>query len=487
LLVIQNKWVFLFLLSGVSHFGFAEHQSPQNLRPVVNEKSSSLTQEPASDFLELKKIILEGISPEKDPYSHEEILELISKLSLEEKEELLLLVEKKKSQANSDLFYQDTLSFIQIALKHYPEWFMASLDVLSAERKVIQNELSQTPFSAPKISEVAATLKLLDGLVARSPVPVIALESPQNFPEAKPPAWGEPFPVFKHPSGALQLGRVEFKHPDDQKNHPRLPISPGSSFGKGVLRISLHGDGAEDTYSLLNPDAEEIPVGYLAQLRRKKVSSKDFLAFRKNLPQYLNPTEIISESCNPDLDGCSPATYAQWLQAERFPENAEPLLLKKVVMTPKGFSSMGVIENPVTRIYGDQGSFGNPYLRELVSSWTKDGASAPREYRLIRGGNPENENAWIDTGIYTDSRQASIPLIGIHGEAKEFGRHLGLSEELGGGNSLSYLDKIRLINDNPDATYFQKVRSNWARPIGSAAAFVREVCGLSCDLYYLLW
>lgn len=471
----------------MSHFGLAEHQSPQNLRPVVNKKSSSLTQEPASDFLELKKIILEGISPEKDPYSHEEILELISKLSLEEKEELLLLVEKKKSKANSDLFYQDTLSFIQIALKHYPKLFMASLDVLSAERKVIQDELSQTPFSSPKISELAATLKLLDGLVARSPVPVLTLESPQNFPEAKPPAWGEPFPVFKHPSGALQLGRVEFKHPDDQKNYPRIPVSPGTSSGKTVLRISLHGDGAEDTYSLLNPDAEEIPIGYLAQLRRKKVSSKDFLAFRKNLPLYLNPDEIISEACNPNAQGCTPAVYAQWLQAERSPENAGPLQLKKVVMTPRGFYSMGIIDNSLSRLYGDQGSFGKPYYRDLLSSWTKDGASAPHEYRLVRGGNPEDENAWIDTGIYTDSRQASLPLFGIHGEAKEFGRHLGLSEELGGGNSLSYLDKIRLINNNSDATYFQKVRSNWARPVGSAAAFVREVCGLGCDLYHLLW
>ncbi|NBT59823.1 hypothetical protein EBT16_13675, partial [bacterium] len=69
-------------------------------------------------------------------------------------------------------------------------------------------------------------------------------------------------------------------------------------------------------------------------------------------------------------------------------------------------------------------------------------------------------------------------------EAKEYGRHLGLIPELGGGTTVSYLDKIRLLNNNTDATYFQKVRSNLARPVGSSAALIRETVGLSYDLYH---
>ena len=363
MLVIKNNWAFLLVVSLLSQLVQAEHSSSAQFRLVLRGTSVSQSKEILTDFLELQKIILQGIQTEKDPDTTEEILELISKLSLEEKEELLKLVENKRSQEASDLFYQETLSLIKIALEHYPHWFSASLDVLTSQRKAVQAELNQLPFSDPKTSELAATLKLLDGLIARSPVPVIALESPQKFPVTKPLSWGEPFPVFKHPSDALQLGLVEFRHPKDQKKYPRLPISPGSSFGKEVLRISLHGDGTKEYYALLNPDAEEIPMGYLAGLWKKKASSKEFLAFRKNLPWNLNPEEIISESCNPNTQGCTPATYAQWLQTERFPENAEPLRLKRVVMTPEGFSSVGVINNPVSQIYGEQGSFGNPYLR----------------------------------------------------------------------------------------------------------------------------
>ena len=323
-------------------------------------------------------------------------------------------------------------------------------------------------------------------LARENPLNVIALASPQAFPEEFKDGLFKPPQLYQHPSGSIQLGRVEFERPNGKGTGNRIPISPGVSSGKDVLRISLHGSGIESQYTLLNPSSDEVPVGYYADRKNRNPSDETLIALRKHLPRFFNPDEIISESCNPDADGCSPATYAGWLEVERSP-SPDKLNLKKVVMTPSGFSSGGILDTPVSRLFGDQGSYAQPYYRQWVMETFESDLAPPHEYRLIRRGDAENIHHWVDTGIYTDSRQASFPLVGIFGEAKEYGRHLGLSDELGGGNSVSYLEKIRLINENPDATYFQKVRSNLARPIGSAAALVRETWGLSKDLYRLLW
>lgn len=391
---------------------------------------------PSESFQELQNILFGQLTYFK---SQKEVGDRINDLSKQELIDLLELAEKKIPLETQDEFYRDSFYLVYA------------------------------------------------GLLAReNPLNVIALVSPQAFPEEVKDSRFNPPQLYQHPSGAIQLGRVEFERPNGQGTGNRIPISPGVSSGKNVLRISLHGSGIESQYSLLNPSSDEVPVGYYADRRNIKPSDETLIALRKHLPRFFNPEEIISESCNPDLKGCTPATYARWLEVERTP-SPDKLNLKKVVMTPSGFSSGGIVDTPVSRLFGDQGSFAQPYYREWVVNNFDPELSPPREYRLIRGGNAENIHHWIDTGIYTDSRQASFPLIGIWGEAKEYGRHLGLSPELGGGNSLSYLDKIRSINENPDATYFQKVRSNLTRPLGSAAALTREIYGLSGDLYRLWW
>jgi len=361
------------------------------------------------------------------------------------------------------------------------DWNAEEIDLFlgklnSAEReKLLQIAESKIPLVTHDSLYKELFVRVYEKLLAEPPTQlVLTLKDPE---------------VFEHPSGAIQLGRVKFQMPNGKGFGSRIPISAGASSGPDLFRISLHGSGDAENYALLNPDSDEILVGYAADLWKRK-SEKNVVdairAQKKFVHRNINPSELISEACNPDLNGCHPAMYAQWLQVERFP-SPEPLNLKKVVMTPKGFSSGAILDAPISRLFGDQGSFGQPYYREWLMNNFNGEISPPHEYRLVRSGNPENESHWTDTGIYTDARQASFPLIGILGEAKEYGRHLGLGADLGGGNSLSYLDKIRLINDNPDSTYFQKVRSNLARPIGSAAALIRETWGLSKDIYHLIW
>jgi len=401
---------------------------PQNDSSVLNDSSQSNSE----SYQALRNILLGQLGSFN---TQDEIQDRISDLTKDELTALLELAEKKSPLDTQDGFYRESFYLVYA------------------------------------------------GLLAReNPLNLIALASPQAFPEEYKEDRFMPPKLYQHPSGAIQLGRVEFEKQNGQGTGNRIPISPGISSGKAVLRISLHGDGIESEYSLLNPSSDEVPVGYYADRRTRKPSDETLIALRKHLPRFFNPEEIISESCNPDLKGCTPATYARWLSVEKSP-SSEKIVLKKVVMTPSGFSSAGIVDTPLSRLFGDQGSFAQPFYREWVLKKFDTELSPPHEYRLIRGGDSENIQHWVDTGIYTDSRQASFPLVGIWGEAKEYGRHLGLSGELGGGNSVSYLDKIRLINENPDATYFQKVRSNLARPIGSAAALIRETWGLSYDLY----
>ena len=431
------------------------------------------------------------------------------------------------------------------------------------------------------------------------------LSKPQQFPAMKPVAANTTLtplpPVFKHPSGALQLGKIQYSVPvrnnitntaNTAASHKILQdngYSPGREHGAGVLRISQHGGGLgqynyaapsagvhADQYevgnpglnasgrpitesrlqigsraALLNPAGPEIlpptkqnfpdaEARYVqSQLwnnRRRAAEAADTTG--PALPAAANPHTLISDACNSNPAGCTPATYARWLNAERgmhagyakqlanlpaadeidagkpptaspaptvfdrikavlgfsgkpaaptsaqaapslvapTPPKLSPLNLNKVVMTPPGYLGLGTAKFPA---FGDwAGSFGNPYKADK----NPRGGAAAHEYRLTQGGDPMREQHWTDTGIYTDARETPTPFVGLADEAKEFGRHIGLSPELGGGDANSYLDKIRDINNNPDATYWQKVRSNFARPIGSAIQFGREVSGLGQDV-----
>lgn len=461
-----------------------EHQSmlrPENTHRPQGEIRYQIKH--SQENSEIEKILLGQIHPLK---SNTDIIELVRGLPHEERDKLLALARQKLPLQTNDLLFEEVFQFVYAAILFYPELKSQSVSLLDSQAALLKRTLEDRTLSRAQVAETTALLKLIQEIKENKYRDPIQLESPQTFVDSNSVAWGSLPQNYEHPSGAIQLGRVEFDRPNGKGTATRIPISPGTSSGSDLLRISLHGSGDEAHYTLLNPSSDEIPVGYYSDLLKRGVSPKTLKALRKHLPRNINPTEIISESCNPDGNGCTPATYARWIQVEKVP-NREQLKLKKVVMTPSGFSSGGIVDTPVSRLFGDQGSFAQPYYRDwMVRNFNSD-LAPPHEYRLVRGGDPESENHWIDTGIYPDSRQMTFPLVGVFGEAKEYGRHLGLSPELGGGDSLSYLDKIRLINDNPDATYFQKVRSNLARPIGSAAALVRETWGLSRDLYHLLW
>jgi hypothetical protein len=370
-------------------------------------------------------------------------------------------------------------------------------------------------------------------------------------------------------------------------------VSPGRDSGPGVLRIAQHGGGLgqynyaqpspeqnRNQYELSTPGedaagnvstATSIPVGdraaflnpagppivpptrenfpdpeaHYAQERlwqNRRWAAQAAVEKGPALPPDTNPQTIIAKACNNNPNGCTPATYARWLNAERglnagyaeqlaklprfvdeppaavrpasnppltlmnkarsfrFKQKPKPALeikepaaptvrspelpplnLNKVMMVPPGYLGIGSKHIPLgDELLGDLGSMGAPYLTNALTEGDLPGLpSALHEYRLAKGGDPMREQDWTDTGVYTDARETPLPLVGIHGEAQEFGRHLGLGKELGGGNTTSYLDKIREINANPDATYMQKVRSNWARPVGSALEFGRNMAELT--------
>jgi Helicase conserved C-terminal domain/SNF2-related domain len=447
---------------------------------------------------------------------------------------------------------------------------------------------------------------------AMAPIP---LASPQEFPDV-PFLQNRLPPLYQHPSGTTQLGTINFER--NKELWPAMPVSPGRDSGAGVLRVSQHGggegqfnygspyaDGNNYQYTLGNPMATDsdgkvtrstnLPLGDRAALLNpaafapvpptpqtfpddrearyavhrlntsRSTAARDAVETGPALPANANPSTLISAACNSDPAGCTPATYAKWLNAERginagypsqllsqlpalpdhrsnpdqpsseeenyadtrrveealghahegeppklSPANLSlylsgerglsppmpppppppngmptapqlsPLNLNKVVMTPPGNYAIGILPGPASNILPDSesGSFGSPYETDAIK-----GQSSAHEYRLTRGGDPMNENHWTDTGVYTDARQAAVPSSrGLYNEAQEFGRHLGLSKELGGGDLNSYLDKIRDINNNPDATYLQKVHSNFARRAGSTLQFGREVGGIGHDV-----
>lgn len=449
--------------------------------------------------------------------------------------------------------------------------------------------------------------------VVASPTPQ-PLRQPQQFPSVatpKPQPGILPTPpVYQHPSGALQVGRINYlskSAPTQQtligprpaesaqpvtRLHNSAPVSPGRDSGASVLRLSHHGGGTGQydytntapndggNYSLVNPglDAAGTPTGAVSGIQigrragllnpsgpaivpptkqnfpnaedqymqerlwnKRRRAAYDAALEGAALPANTNPSTLIAKACNGDPNGCSPATYARWLNAERGmhagyanqlatmpradsademtaqaaprqptlfdraktmlgfpgkpanpalpaanltapkPPELPPLNLNKVVMVPPGYLAAGTKERTARAMLTglplpnhDVGSFGAPYRAGTVQF--EGGAGSPaHEYRLTRGGDPMKEQHWVDTGVYTDARENVLPFLGIGDEAKEFGRHIGLGKKLGGGDVSSYLDKIRDINNNPDATYWQKVRGNFARPVGSALQFGREV------------
>jgi len=377
----------------------------------------------------------------------------------------------------------------------------------------------------------------------------LKMPAPQTYPQA--PANASDIPVYKHPSGATQLGQVQFGNYTPGIDNPTqappaataapataAPNSPGVDSGPGTLRVNLHGGGERlpefnqlptslpgeflDTgYGLSNPYTKTIDVGARGNyLNPTKPVPPDLSAHtvartfaRHEEPAGLpadaaNPSTVISKACNPDGTGCTPDMYAKWLQAEQglnagygkqladlkvykkpdgsfeYPKldtpNLPPLNLNKVVMTPPGNVAIGRRPGVVNSVESND-TFDRPYKSNRPAASSGYPISAAHEYRLTGGGDATNPNHWTDTGTYTDARQEQIPFTGLMGEAQEFGRHIGLSPELGGGNAMSYLDKIKTINNNPDATYGQKVQSNYARPVGSALQFGREMFGWSSD------
>ena len=284
-------------------------------------------------------------------------------------------------------------------------------------------------------------------------------------------ALGDPqMPVNTSPSGAKQLGTVNFGnryHTDTDYSRPdHIPakkISPGVDSGPGVFRVSAHGAGERGNYELSNPGNQPIGIGDGS--------------YTSNMPSSMynqNPTTVISQACNAG-GGCTPATYGNMFKSlnPMLPYNTKPNL-NKVVMTPPGFYASGTHPQHRLSFLGESGSAGQPSQYDADDAPYKGNISAYHEYRLAKGGNPSNEAHWTDTGVYNDARQEGLPLVGLGGEALEMARHFNLSPELGGGNFNSYLDKTRRITSNPDASYQEKVRSSWARPIGSAAELARS-------------
>ena len=284
-------------------------------------------------------------------------------------------------------------------------------------------------------------------------------------------ALGDPqMPVNTSPSGAKQLGTVNFGntyHTDTDYSRPDyIPakkISPGVDSGPGVFRVSAHGAGERGNYELSNPGNQPIGIGDGS--------------YTSNMPSSMynqNPSTVISQACNAG-GGCTPATYGNMFKSlnPMLPYNTKPNL-NKVVMTPPGFYASGTNPQYPLSVLGESGSAGQPSQYDADDAPYKGNISAYHEYRLAKGGNPSNEAHWTDTGVYNDARQEGLPLVGLGGEALEMARHFNLSPELGGGNFNSYLDKTRRITSNPDASYQEKVRSSWARPIGSAAELARS-------------
>ena len=377
----------------------------------------------------------------------------------------------------------------------------------------------------PQLAEKAGA-----AFVKQAAPPVIPLARPQAFPALPPTANRDtPTPVYQHPSGAQQLGTMRLWGDKPTTGATQstatpgiatAPKSPGVDSGAGVLRISQHGGnsgvattGANPGYQLSNPTNDSINISDRAG--RTPINS--------TLPPNTNPSCLISDSCNSSVNGADPSLYARWLKNERgvassdaqykaydagvasgalssdatvhdvenyMQQQAGPLNLNKVVMMPRGYQRAN---SRASDLITEGGSFESPYMhgsfpapaqeaiRQDNAARGQDTANAPHEYRLLPGGDPTSQGSWNDTGNYTDARQSTIPLVGAFGEAREMGRHFGLGKELGGGGLGSYLDKVRAINNNTDATYSQKVRSNFARPVGSALQFGRELGGLGLD------
>lgn len=254
---------------------------------------------------------------------------------------------------------------------------------------------------------------------------------------------------------------------DGNNGPPRLGAGPmpGATYGPGVLRVSAHGGG-----SAARNDYE------LSDYRQDGTTAATNIRHLPYEVREQNPHTIIANSCNTDPHGAGPE---DWNIAA-----TERPALSRVVMTPRGYAGVGLGAAGVGWRPGDYAgalSEADPYAAETYVHPDGDRAAAMHDYRLTAGGDASNSRHWTDTGVYTDARAETVPIISLHGEAKEIGRHLGLGPQLGGGSFSSYLDKVKSINANPDATYRQKVQANFARPVGSVSTAVRESLGFAGD------
>lgn len=277
-------------------------------------------------------------------------------------------------------------------------------------------------------------------------------------------------PSYRHPSGSIQTGGVIFDYGPGKGIRYGALTSPGADSGRGVHRFDLHGGdtGGGSRYALSNP------------------YHSDFMPSR-DLPRMANPSTVISGACNGGVCG-TPAAYAKFFNENyrRSPESVgSQLNLRKVVMTPPGYIGRGNVSMAEGYDHTMQtGTLADPYIWKKFNDnpankpYQNYGpSSAAHEYWLKKDGNPLEERDWVDTGIYSDARQAANPFSKktFEDEVQEISRHVGLPPEFGGGGFRSYLDKIDRINSNPDASPSQLIYSNMARPMGAPAAWVRKI------------
>jgi hypothetical protein len=243
----------------------------------------------------------------------------------------------------------------------------------------------------------------------------------------------------------------------------------------------LHGGGVGgEDYSLENPTPDQgwerreyAPIAAPGMARQGAGGE---------LPKGFNPTSLTSQACNANPRGCQPYHYAQWLAGQVGGQSN----LNKVTMVPPGHVSVvNSFDNPVAaEALGPFWPFPDHYAQPGTTPGINHMTGA-HEYRAVPGRNNQAPGSWVDVGLGYDHRTSKVPLLGGVDEAGEITQHLALPPALGGGNFGSYLDKVQAINNNPDATYGQKVDANLARPLGAAVALGQSTAGLAGDVGHL--
>ena len=364
-----------------------------------------------------------------------------------------------------------------------------------------------TGVSAGYPSKAPAPPAPFAGSPIRLPVVPIPMPGPGQYPNAplrervrRLGGRGPNLPLtYKHPSGALQVGTVRHLFGEDDRGglltEEDTKSGVGAHSGPGHMVIDMHGGGPSEGYEFSNPggiyptEKEQGLFGISRSRDRKRkppysVYHRELLSAGGSksgdcvLPPGTNPNSIYSKACNLNARGATPAVLADFIANQMTASGGkrEPVRLNEVMMVPPGYYAStpselyGVRLNPEKRSLMEmlKATFSRP---EPVERFTEP----PHQFRLIKGGDPHNPNHWTDTGQYADVRQSWGLPIHFLGEAKEYGRHLGLGKDLGGGDTKSYMDKIRRINTNPDTTWRQKVLGNFARPVGATITGVADL------------